>query len=36
MKRLLQVLIFILSFQSFVKADDIYDFEIEGILEFFP
>ena len=31
MKRLLQVLIFILSFQSLVKADDIYDFEIEGI-----
>ena len=31
MKRLLQVLIFILSFQSLVKADDISSFQIEGI-----
>ncbi len=31
MKRLLQVLIFILSFQSLVKADDIRDFKIEDV-----
>jgi len=31
MKRLLLVLILTLSFQSLIKADDIRDFEIEGI-----
>ena len=31
MKRLLLILVITLSFQSFVKADDIRDFEIEGI-----
>ena len=31
MKRLLLILIFTLSFQSWTKADDIKDFEIEGI-----
>ena len=31
MKRLLLILILILSFQTWTKADDIRDFEIEGI-----
>jgi len=31
MKRLLLILILIFSFQSLTKADDIRDFEIEGI-----
>ena len=31
MKKLLLVLILILGFQTLVKADDIRDFEIEGI-----
>ena len=31
MKRLLLILILILSFQTLVKADDIRDFEIEGM-----
>ena len=31
MKRLLPILILILSFQSWTNADDIRDFEIEGI-----
>ena len=31
MKRLLLILILILSFQTWIKADDIRDFEIEGI-----
>ena len=31
MKRLLLILILTLSFQTFAKADDISDFEIEGI-----
>ena len=31
MKRLLLILILTLSFQSWAKADDIRDFEIEGI-----
>ena len=31
MKRLLLILILTLSFQSWTKADDIRDFEIEGI-----
>ena len=31
MKRLLLILIFTLSFQSLTKADDIRDFEIEGM-----
>ena len=31
MKRLLLILILTLSFQSMTKADDIRDFEIEGI-----
>ena len=41
MKRLLLILILTLSFQSWTKADDIRDFEIEGmsiggsVLEFF-
>ena len=31
MKRLLLILILTLSFQSWIKADDIRDFEVEGI-----
>ena len=31
MKRLLLILILTLSFQSWTKADDIRDFEIEGM-----
>ena len=31
MKRLLLILILIFSFQSFTKADDVRDFEIEGM-----
>ena len=34
MKKLLSILIIILNFQSFVKADDIRDFEIEGFTLF--
>jgi len=33
MKRLLLILILTLSFQSWTKADDISDFEIEGVSE---
>ena len=32
MKKLLLILILTLSFQSWIKADDIKDFQIEGIL----